>query len=121
MAPPNSNSVVDINPLLESHEDRLQRVEGLVSSTREDVSALKVDVGALGQAVAAGFLASHSKLDKALEGIAGMEPRLASLETERKASDARKRWVRNSIIGLVLTALGGAATAGAERFVGLFH
>lgn len=95
-----------MNPLVESHEDRLQGLQSDMGSVRADVAHVQADVGHIGENVTN----LNAQMREMNERVAGMEARLEkqisdgflSLETKldplRKQVQANERQVQDLVV-----------------------
>lgn len=109
-----------VSTLINSHEDRLQRVEEAVNSCAVAVAECKGEVAAIGDKVEAGFATLGKRLDHyngLQEKHADMDGRLRHLEAKAKAKVKRVGAIKGAGYGVLLTGLGAAAAKFGEDLI----
>jgi hypothetical protein len=108
--------------LLESHEERIQRLADGVQECNSLIVETRTDLKYMFAGINETLRVHGAKLDGALGGLETFKddwkPRLEVLEKDRTVKVNRRVWLRNTIIGLVLTGAGAAIAEVASKLVG---
>lgn len=126
-------AVPDSNPLVDSHEERIQGLEavhadmaGTMAALTEQVKQVGCQVEELGHTLGEkltdlqhGNETQHNDIRKEIDTLKGqVEEQGRSLEAllgDRKASEKRMKLIRKSALGIVLALLGSIATKWGEQ------
>lgn len=92
--------------ILQSHEDRLQRVEAGVEHSNVQLASLSVSVDGMTRS----FEATMGRLEAKVDALKQVPARLAVLEDERKKKAKNIRIIRKAGLAAVIGMVGALAT-----------
>lgn len=119
----------DLTPQVDSHEDRLQRVEGSLQNVSVDVGKIGVQTEHIAKSISEGFSQLKqndaevlSKLQEHSEVLKDHASRLKPVESHvhglQASAKKRKDKIKAAVIGLLLAGAGAFITKAAETLWG---